>query len=322
MENSNTKELVSIVIPCYNSEKSIGLLVEQIVNLFNNNRDYTYEIILVNDYSKDNTWAVIKELACSNSNIIGISFSKNFGQNSAIMAGYRESQGEYVVVMDDDGENNPEHILLLLERIKKTNADSVSAEYLTETRSSFRKMGTMLNGKMAESLLNKPKGLYLNTFSVKRRYIVDEMIRYEQPFPYTAGLLLRTTTNIETVMLERGKRLYGSSGYTLKKLINVWVNGFTAFSVKPLRIAFFIGLFLFCISILSLVALIVLSISLNGLDLKLWIVLSSLGLLNGIMFCALGIIGEYIGRIYMCINNSPQYVIKDTIKKKETDYEK
>lgn len=306
------KEKISVVIPCYNSEKSIGIVINKTVDTFNANPDYDYEIILVNDCSPDNTWGVISELAMNNPHITAINFSKNFGQHCAIMAAFHEVTGDYVVGMDDDGEHDPTQMFLLIDELKKGH-DYVCAKY-EETRSAFRGFGTMMNNKMAETLIDKPKGVNFTSFYAIRRFVIDEMIRYEQPYPYIAGLLLRTTHNISSVPMERGKRLYGSSGYNLSKMISLWINGFTAFSVKPLRVASIFGIGFAFLGFIYGIVTIIRKLILPNVQLGYSSLMAALMLIGGMIMLMLGLIGEYIGRMYISINNSPQYVIKEKIK--------
>ncbi len=311
------KEKISIVIPCYNSEKTIGVVVEQINATMKTKSEYDYEIILVNDGSRDQTWKVISGLAKENEIVKAINFSQNFGQHSAMMAGYRKASGDIIVGMDDDGENNPEEMFLLIDKLKE-GYDCVCADYDVHD-SFFRGMGTRVNNWMACYLLNKPKDLTLTSYYAMRRFVVDQVIKYEHSYPYIAGLLLQATKNWGTVRLVRKERISGTSGYSLKKLLSLWINGFTAFSVKPLRIATILGaLFSVFGFILGFVVVIR---KLMGEDILLGYssMMACMCFIGGVMMIMMGMIGEYIGRIYISINNSPQYVIREEVdlEKKE-----
>lgn len=305
-------EKISVVIPCYNSEKSIKIIVEKIVQIMDSNSEYDYEIVLVNDHSLDATWEVLKKIAYNNKRITAIDLSKNYGQHSAIMAGYREVTGDYIIGMDDDGEHDPKDIFKLVDKLKE-GYDYVCAEY-EENRSKFRNFGTMMNNKMAEILIDKPKEVIFTSFYGMRRYVVEEMIRYEQPYPYIAGLLLRVTHNIGTVPMKRGNRIYGKSGYNLTKMLRLWINGFTAFSVKPLRIATGVGIGVACIGIIWAIVLMIKKLFIQDYVAGYVSIIVALAIFSGIIMIMLGMIGEYIGRIYISINNAPQYVIREKIK--------
>lgn len=301
---------ISIVIPCYNSEQMIKPVVDEIVKVMGDSLDY--EIILVNDGSTDRLWNVINGLAESyKPQVKGIRLSKNFGQHAALMAGYRESTGDIVIQMDDDGQSDPKGIFKLLEKIEE-GYDVVFARYPDVKESWFRRMGSEFNRRMCVSFLGMPRDLKPMSFSAMRRYVVNEMVRYERPYPYVGGLMYRATSNVCDVKIEHRERVSGKSNYNLKKLFRLWLNGFTAFSVKPLEFAAVTG------TVISfagfLVALIVIIRKMLGLSvLTGWSSMISLMLIiGGLNMLMLGLVGEYIGRIYICLNNAPQYVIRDT----------
>ena len=304
---------VSVVIPCYNSEKTIESVVDELVETIKDKLDY--EIILVNDGSTVELWNIIKSLSDKYSpHITGIKFAKNFGQHSALLAGYREASGDVVVQMDDDGQCDPNAIFTLLDKIDE-GYDIVFGKYKKAEKGLFRKIGSEINRRMCISLINMPSDLHPTSVSATRRYVVDEMIKYDKPYPYIGGLFFRTTSNICDVEIEHRKRAFGKSNYTLRKLIKLWVNGFTAFSVKPLRIATNIGALVALAGIIFAIVIIIRRII--GIDVLVgWSSMISLMLvLIGIVMLMLGVIGEYIGRIYICLNNSPQYVISEKYKK-------
>ena len=304
------KEKISFVIPCYNSEKMIAEVIRRIEQTINQREKcYEYEIILINDCSKDKTWEVISALAESNEKIKAINFSKNFGQHHAMMAGYKYADGDYIIGLDDDGENKPEDMFLLLDKLFE-GYDCVFAEYQLH-ESPIRGIGTLVNNLMAEYLIDKPKDITLSSYYVVRRFVIKQIIEYDKAYPYIAGLILQATKNIAVVPLERDFRLQGSSGYTLKKLISLWVNGFTAFSVKPLRIATCAGMLFSCVGFLWGAILVVQKLIGYELEAGYTSIVACLVFFFGVIMIMLGIIGEYIGRIYISINNAPQYVIKE-----------
>ncbi|MBO5372862.1 MAG: glycosyltransferase [Lachnospiraceae bacterium] len=305
------KEKISIVIPCYYSEKTIGIVVDKIHHTMTKRKEYDYEIILVNDGSKDRTWEIISEMAKKNHTVKAINLSQNFGQHSAMMAGYRKATGDIIAGMDDDGENDPEEIFLLLDKLNE-GYDCVCAEYEMHD-SAFRSIGTKVNNWMACYLLNKPKELTLTSYYVMRRFVADQVIKYEHSYPYIAGLLLQATKNWGTVKLVRKERISGSSGYSLRKLLSLWINGFTAFSVKPLRIATVLGILFSVIGFIM--AFVVVVRKLLGEDILLGYssLMACMCFIGGMLMLIMGMIGEYVGRIYISINNSPQYVIREEV---------
>jgi len=303
---------ISFVIPCYKSKDSINPVVEDIYKLMMSHREDDFEIILVNDGSPDSTFSEIKNIVNRHKEVMGIDMAKNLGQHSALMAGLRFSKGDYVVCLDDDGQTPASEAYKLIENLEEY--DVVYANYAEKHHSGFRNLGSKINGKMLETMCDKPKNLYVSSYFSSKRFVVDKICEYVGPFPYIMGLVLRTTNNIGSVEVEHKNRKSGESGYTLKKLINLWINGLTAFSIKPLRIATAMG----CIS------------SLLGFLYGIWAIYNKctnpeaplgwttmiiiLLILGGMILFVLGMIGEYVGRMYISMNNSPQYIIRNIIK--------
>ncbi|SKB65660.1 undecaprenyl-phosphate 4-deoxy-4-formamido-L-arabinose transferase [Lachnospiraceae bacterium] len=307
---------VSFVIPCYRSAHTIEQVVEEIECKMSSMDAHEYEIILVNDCSPDDTYEKIKELCKKYGEVIGINLARNFGQHSAIMAGLSMISGDVVVCLDDDGQTPPNEVDKLLNKIEE-GYDVVYAEYGEKKHSAFRNFGSFLNKKMTEIMLNKPKELYISSYFAARRYVVDEMLKYSGAYPYVIGLILRTTKNICNVSVNHRKRLEGSSGYTFRKLLALWVNGFTSFSVIPLRIASYGGCVVafigFMYAIYTIIMKLLYSDRLIGWSSTISIIL----ILGGLLLLVLGMIGEYVGRIYINLNNSPQYVIRNVVRKDE-----
>ncbi|MBE6727599.1 MAG: glycosyltransferase family 2 protein [Ruminococcaceae bacterium] len=302
---------VSFVIPCYRSEKTLSAVIDEIIETVGNK--IKYEIVLVNDSSPDNTLGVIKQLCEKNSNIIGVNFAQNFGQHAALMAGMRQTTGDVVVCLDDDGQTPANEVFKLIDKLEE-GYDVVYAKYGNKKHSSFRNLGSKVNSAMTESLLSKPKKLYISSYFAAKRFVVDKMLEYDNPFPYVIGLVLRTTKNIANVEVNHRQREVGESGYTLKKLISLWVNGFTAFSVKPLRLATIGGVMVAIIGFICFVCTIINKIINPDVPLGWSSTMAVMLILGGLILLVLGMIGEYIGRIYICINHSPQYVIREIIK--------
>ena len=231
---------VSFVIPCYRSESTLPHVIAEIEEKMDAIKRYQYDIFLVNDCSPDGTFQVIRRLCQEHENIRGIDFSRNFGQHAALMAGLRHSDGDYVVCLDDDGQTPANEVDKLLEKLEE-GYDAVYARYDHKQHSAFRNMGSRLNELMTRMMLQKPAELYISSYFAVRRFVVEDMARYENSYPYVIGLVLRATRNITNVSVTHREREVGTSGYTLKKLIGLWFNGFTAFSVKPLRITTAVG---------------------------------------------------------------------------------
>ena len=305
---------ISFVIPCYGSEKTISTVVNELQDVMKKDGRYSYEIILINDNSPDNVWKIIKQLAYTFDDIKGISLARNFGQHAALMAGYRNSSGNIVVSLDDDGQTPAKEVFLLIDKINE-GYDVVYAKYPEIKQSPFRVWGSWVNEKMSEILLGKPKELKCTSYYAMKRFVVDEMLRYQNAYPYVGGLVLRSTKNIANVSVQHQTRLEGKSGYSLSKLLGLWFNGFTSFSVKPLRIATVVGIV--CALGGFIYGMIMIFRKLLGFTVVLGYssLMTVLLFLGGMIMILLGAIGEYIGRIYISLNNAPQYVIREMVEK-------
>ena len=307
-------KMISFVIPCYRSQATLPSVIREIQETMEGLRQYTYEVVLVNDCSPDDTFETIRELCRENANMTGINLAKNFGQHSALMAGFHQIKGDIVVCLDDDGQTPAGEVGKLLEGIEK-GADVVYAQYAHKHHSGFRNWGSHVNELMTRVMLGKPKDLYVSSYFAARRFVVDEMIKYEYPYPYVIGLVLRTTKNIVNVEVNHRDRLEGTSGYTLGKLLNLWFNGFTAFSVKPLRIATVTGAGCALLGFAYGIYTIIKKIFINppGLVTGFSALMSVLVFMGGMLMLMLGLVGEYMGRMYISMNRSPQYVVREIV---------
>lgn len=312
--------LVSFVIPCYRSENTLPAVIEEINSTMETMDEYSHEIILVNDSSPDGTINAIRELCGKYANITGIDLAKNFGQHAALMAGMRHAKGDIVVCLDDDGQTPADEVGKLLNKLNE-GYDVVYASYGKKKHSLFRNFGSKVNELMTRVMLGKPKELYISSYFAAKRFVVDDMIRYEHSYAYVIGLVLRATKNIANVEVKHRSRTEGTSGYTLKKLLGLWFNGFTAFSIKPLRIATVIGVLCAGGGFLYGIYTIVKRLLLPDIQAGFSALMSMLVFMGGMIMLMLGLIGEYIGRIYISMNNSPQYVIREIIKEEITETE-
>lgn len=303
---------ISCVIPCYCSENTIGLVVDRIIKTVEQDGRYDYEIICVNDYSPDGTMNTLRSLAENNAKIKVVNLSRNFGQHGAVMAGFHYVTGDVIVCMDDDGENPPENMFMLIDKLDE-GYDWATAKYTEEKRSPIRSLGTKISFEMSTRLVGKPRNIDINSYSAFKRFIADEVIKYENPYPFVHGLMLRVTRNIANVKMPRAKRLEGGSGYTMKKLISLWMNGFTAFSEKPLRVASYIGVLAAIVGFISGIVVIVRKIMIPEIAAGYSSMMAALLFFFGIIMMFMGMLGEYIGRIYISINNAPQFVVRETL---------
>jgi undecaprenyl-phosphate 4-deoxy-4-formamido-L-arabinose transferase len=302
---------LSFIIPCYRSELTITKVVEEIIETVQTRPAYDYEIILINDHSPDHVYEVIKKLAKANPKIKGLSFAMNFGQHSALMAGFNVASGDIVVCLDDDGQTPANEMFTLLDKLEE-GYDIVYAKYEKKKHGFVRNAGSKVNDLMAKHMVGKPQGLYLCSYFVCRRFIIDQVIEYRNAYPYVAGLLLRCSRNATNVMVTHRNREIGQSGYNMKKLISLWFNGFTAFSIKPLRVATFIGSAFSVLGFLYGIVIIINKFMNPATPLGYSSMMTAIIFIGGMIMLMLGLVGEYVGRIYISINNAPQYVIKDS----------
>lgn len=305
---------VSIVIPCYNSEKNIEAVIADLDKVFCSMK-LEFEYILVNDCSRDRTFEVISRLARENKNITAIDLAKNSGQHASLMAGFHYAKGDVVVTCEDDGQTNTDVFPEMYNKIKA--GYDVATVRMTDRghRSFFRKAGSKVAEIMNSTLIysNKDKPVFI--IFMAKRFVIDELINYDQPFPYLNGLVSRTTSNIAEIDSIQKDRSSGHSGYNFKKLLNLWLNGFTAFSIRPLRLSVVLGVISSLIGLVMAVVLIIRKLILMDDVGAGWTsIIAVLLIMSGIILAVLGMIGEYIGRIYLCINHTPQYTIRNIIK--------
>jgi len=302
---------LSFIIPCYGSERTIKGVVDELRQIMMSMPEYSYEIIMVSDASPDQVYKVIWEICKADpEHCKGAELARNFGQHAALMAGYRMATGDYILSLDDDGQAPIESVPQMIEALKES--DLVFGSYAHKKHNIFRNIGSKVNDRMAEILLGKPKYLHVTSFFAMRRFIKDEILKYDNAFPYLLGLLLRATKNIVNVPVNHRERAEGRSGYTLRKLLRLWINGFTAFSVVPLRIATFCGFLCAFLGALGGIWSVVNKILHPDAPMGYSSMMTTILFVGGMLMLMLGMIGEYIGRTYICINKAPQYVIRST----------
>lgn len=305
------KQMLSFVIPCYNSKTTISKVVNEIKQTVENS-SFDFEIILVNDSSPDNTIEVLYELSRNDKRIKIIDLSKNFSQHNALMAGYANSKGDIVISLDDDFQTPANEVFRLIDKLSE-GYDVVFAKYEDKRHNAIRNLGSKINDLMARVLINKPKKLYLSSYFVAKRFVINKMLEYKNSYPYISGLVLRTTNKIANVLVNHRDRENGKSNYSFGKLIALWMNGFTAFSIKPLRVATVLGFISAGSGFLYGIYIIIKRLINNTVPLGYSSIMATLIFIGGILMIVLGLIGEYVGRIYISINNSPQYCIREKI---------
>lgn len=302
----------SFVIPCYRSENTIEIVAEELTEKLKDMHIDDYEIILINDCSPDNVWAKIVALTKQDNHISGINLAKNFGQHAALLAGYAKTTGDFVISLDDDGQAPIDELDKLIDKIGE-DFDVVYSYYEEIKQKAYRRFGTWVAAKMAQIMLGAPKDFKGSSFYVARKLVIDEIVKYNNPYPYLLGLTLQVTRKIGYVEVHHRKRLEGVSGYSFKSLVSLWLNGFTAFSVKPLELGTMAGTIFAVVGFFGGIVTIIRKI-LNPSIVAGWSsMISLMFFIGGMVMLMLGLIGEYVGRIYICINRAPQYVIREEI---------
>lgn len=300
--------LLTIVIPVFNSEKTISTVCNEITNTLSGK--YYFEIILINDGSTDNSFSVCKGLSKKFNFIKLINLSRNFGQHNAILAGVNCSKGDYLVFLDDDLQTPSNKIISLIEKLEE-GFDVVYANYKYKYHSLIKNFGSKFNDLMGNILFNKPKNIQITSYFASKRFLADEIKRYGGPYPYLGGLILRSTKNIGKITIEHLTRKSGKSNYSFIKLLRLWLNGFTNFSVKPLRIAFLLGFIFSIIGFILALILIIRKITEPNIVIGWTSTVVSILIFSGIQLVFMGLIGEYVGRIFLSINKQPQFVVKE-----------
>ena len=304
--------MVSFVIPCYRSALTLPGVVQEICDTMGGMSGYAYEIVLVNDASPDDTMDVIRQIVRDVPGVTGIGLARNVGPHAALMAGFHEVRGDIIVCLDDDGQTPANEVGKLLSQIE-AGSDVVYARYSQKKHSAFRNLGSKINEKMTRVMLGKPKELYISSYFAARRFVVEDMLHYENCYPYVIGLVLRTTKNISNVDVTHREREVGCSGYTMKKLLALWFNGFTAFSIKPLRVATVIGVMTAAAGFLYGIYTVIKKFVNPAVPVGFSSMMSALVFIGGMIMLMLGLIGEYIGRMYISMNRSPQFVVREKV---------
>ena len=304
-----TSFALSIVIPVYNGAQSIGGLVAALAGL---EVPGGHEIVLVNDNSPDDSLEICGELIRrTRVPVTLVDLARNYGEHNAVMAGLRQARGSHVITMDDDLQNPPGEVVRLLRHAQQTGADLVYARPIEKQHAGWRNLGSRFTNRVADYVLDKPKGLYLSSFRCISAFAVGQVTAYDGPFPYIDGLLLQVTQRIESLEVEHLAREHGGSNYNLRRLVRLWLSLFVNFSVMPLRLATFAGFGLSFLGVIGAAWAALDAIFLEETPPG-WASLTvAVMLLSGVQLLILGLIGEYLGRIYLTVNRKPQAVVRE-----------
>lgn len=305
--------IVSVVIPCYRSSQTIEAVVREIIETVAQRPENDYQIVLVNDCSPDNTYEVITRLCEKDKKIVGVDMSRNFGQETAIVAGLGFATGDVVVVMDDDGQCPTPEMYKLIDKVNE-GYDIVYAKFAVKHTSLFKKLTSNLHGKISESIGVKPRGIALSSFWALSSFCAKQLSKYHSPFTSRGGYLMRITQKFANVDIdEQRERIAGSSGYNLKKLFALWFSNFTNFSIVPIRTMANAGWVIAFAGFIFGLVLIIRKLVLPDVAVGYTSLMAALMFFGGLIIAMIGFIGEYIGRTYMTVSGMPQFIVRDTL---------
>ncbi|HQT78396.1 MAG TPA: glycosyltransferase family 2 protein [Rhodopila sp.] len=299
---------LSIVVPVYRGAATIGRLVDALSDL---NPAGGMEVVLVNDGSPDNSAEVCRDLLeTARLPLVYVEHARNYGEHNAVMTGLRHTRGEYVITMDDDLQNPPEEVIKLYDHARLGGWDVVYTRYAVKQHAGWRNLGSRFANGVADRLLDKPKGLYLSSFRCMSAMVVRAVTRYSGPYPYVDGLVMQVTQRIDSIEVRHLPRMEGRSNYTLVRLIRLWLNLATSFSLAPLRLAIFAGLGLSLLGAVGAVATIAEALFTRDTPSGWASTMTVLLLVSGVQSMILGVLGEYVGRTFLSANGKPQGTVR------------
>jgi glycosyltransferase involved in cell wall biosynthesis len=305
---------VSFVIPLYHSAETIADVVHELEAL---TIPGGHEIILVNDGSADRTSDVCRDLlrqARPEVPLVFIEHARNFGEHNAVLTGYRHAQGTYLVNLDDDGQNPAAEAARLWEHARTTGLDVVYGHYGDKQHAVWRNVGSWFTNRVTDWALDKPRGFYLSSFRCVSAFAARQVIDYAGPYPYLDGLLLQVTQRIGSIEVRHDPRRAGRSTYTFRRLVRLWLSAWVNFSLMPLRLATLAGLALSSLGMLGLLVVVWLWWHDQGPDYGFGWLMTALLLFSGTQLVVLGLIGEYLGRLYLTVNQRPQAIVRDVVR--------
>jgi glycosyltransferase involved in cell wall biosynthesis len=303
---------LSFVIPLYNSAETIESLVNRIQGLL---VEGGHEIVLVNDGSRDSTAEVCRRLlADTKIPIIYVEHARNYGEHNAVLTGWRNARGAHLVNLDDDGQNPPDEAVRLWRHAKETGLDVVFGHYTVKQHSAWRNFGSWFTNRMTDWAIDKPRGFYLSSFRCVTAFVAGKVALHSTPFPYLDGLILQVTQRIGSIEVRHDQRQAGASGYTFRRLVRLWLSAWVNFSVLPLRIATVLGIFIAAVGMIALGGVVWLWWHDKGPSYGFGWLMSALLIFSGAQLLMLGLIGEYVGRMFLAVNQRPQAIVREIVR--------
>ena len=303
---------LSFVIPLYHSAETIGSVVREIASLA---IEGGHEIILVHDGSGPATSEVCRALVRDTKvPITLIEHARNYGEHNAVLTGWRHARGVHIVNLDDDGQNPPGEAARLWRHAKDTGLDVVFGHYEEKQHSAFRNFGSWFTNRMTDWALDKPHGFYLSSFRCVSAFVAQQVVSYAGPYPYIDGLLLQVTQRIGSIEVRHEARRAGSSTYTLHRLMRLWLSAWINFSVLPLRVATVMGMVIALAGIIALLWVVWLWLHNEGPHYGFGWIMAALLIFSGTQLVMLGLIGEYVGRMFLTVNQRPQAVVREVVR--------
>jgi len=305
------KDLISIVIPCYNSEKSIEELVSRIKQVEENN-NYKFQIILVNDCSADNTIEVLKSLSKKFEGIKVVDMLFNVGQFMATICGFEHAEGKYVMTMDDDMQHPPEEIPKLITAITENNDyDFISGVFDKKKHNFFRNFGSWLVHRIDRIVFQKPRDMQFTAFRIVKKEVADALVDHQTMYPLIDPLLIKITKRVKNVPVSHQDRKHGKSNYNLFSLMRLTFTHVLNFSTLPLKIISFAGLGVFIMSILISIFYFLRYIF-GYITVPGWVTnVLLINFFGGLILFTLGIIGQYLIRIMYEVKGFPRYKVRN-----------
>ena len=303
---------LSFVIPMFNCAETIASVVREIDGLV---VEGGHEIVLVDDGSSDGTSQVCRELiGTTRVPMTLVEHARNFGEHNAVLTGWRHARGAHVVNLDDDGQNPPAEAVKLWQHARSERLDVVYGHYEVKQHSAWRNAGSWLTNRMTDWALDKPAGFYLSSFRCVGCFAVQKVIGYSGPYPYIDGLLLQVTQRVASMSVRHEPRRAGVSGYTFRRLIRLWLSAWLNFSVLPLRLTTFAGLVTAAVGVIAFAMVVLLWIANRGPEYGWGWVMATVLVFSGTQLIMLGLLGEYLGRLFLTVNQRPQAVVREVVR--------